>query len=80
MIMPPVVFFHDPRIGENSRGRDCGEKFAEVQRCAAEQVPFLAFAIETVDVEHRGLAEKARNPGERAIGDVADQHHVGIGE
>lgn len=79
-IVPPVVFFHDAGIGEDSRGSEGGEKFAQIQRRAAEEVPFLAFAIETVDIEHGGLAKEARNPGQRAIGDVADQHDIGVCE
>src|SRR5207245_120587 len=79
-IMPPVIVLHRAGIGHHSRGRDRREQSAEIQRVAAEEAPFLAFAIEAVHVEHGRLPEEARNPGDRTVRDVADQDYLSCSE
>ena len=39
-----------------------------------------ALAIEAVDVEDRGFSKEAGNPGNRAIGNIADEDYIRCGE
>jgi|HubBroStandDraft_6_1064221.scaffolds.fasta_scaffold165787_2 hypothetical protein len=79
-IMAPVVFFHNAGVGNDARGSERREELTQIQRRAADQVPFFALAIEAIDVQSGGLSDKARNPGNRTIGNVANENHVCFGE
>ncbi len=74
--MAPIVVVHDSRIGDNACRREGREELANVQGRLAEEIPLLTFAIEAVNVENGWLAKETRNPGDRTVGDVADEDDI----
>ena len=51
-----------------------------MQHLRAQALPLFALAVQPIDVEHYFLAEQTRDVGERAVGDVAQQHDIVVGE
>ncbi len=69
-----------PGVGHQLVGAERRHPLAEVQHLRAQAVPLLALAVKAIDVEHHRLAEQARDVGERAVGDIAQQHDVVVAE